>query len=269
MTTNNPLSGPTDIANLPSICMCDDVLCIDESSNCANSMHSINHNVDNNTDSSINQSVVTSVQCCAVDKKSTHSKTKSTITNTSTKLKYDKTKFKKPLTSVETLQSLYKQCFTGLGRLPGKYHIEVKPGVQPVIAAPRRYPVHLKTEIVNKLNEMVDLSVIAKCHDDITYEWVNSLAFLRKSNGDLRICLDPRHLNIAIKRTHYRAPTSDEITDKMCNARVFSKLDAKHGYWGIVLGHGSQDLCTFQTPVGKYKFLHLPFGLCVSQDIFQ
>ena len=149
MTTNYPTSGPTGIANSPSICMCDEILCIDESSNSANSMHNINHNVDNNTESSINQSAVTSVQCCAVDKKPTYSETKSTRTNKSTKLQYDKTKFKKPLTSVETLQSLYKQCFTGLGKLPGKYHIEVKQGVQPVIAAPRRYPLHLKTEIVN------------------------------------------------------------------------------------------------------------------------
>ena len=50
---------------------------------------------------------------------------------------------------------------------------------------------------------------------------------------------------------------------------VFSKLDAKHGYWSIVLDDSSSYLTTFNTPFGRYRFIRLPFGLKVSQDIFQ
>ena len=46
-------------------------------------------------------------------------------------------------------------------------------------------------------------------------------------------------------------------------------MDARHGYWAVVLDSKSSLLTTFNTPYGQYHFLHLPFGLACSQDIFQ
>ena len=43
----------------------------------------------------------------------------------------------------------------------------------------------------------------------------------------------------------------------------------KDGYWHIKLDEESSYLTTFSTPFGKYRFKRLPFGLCVSQDVFQ
>ena len=52
-------------------------------------------------------------------------------------------------------------------------------------------------------------------------------------------------------------------------AKVFSKLDAKAGYWSVQLDNESQLLTTFQSPFVRYCFQRLPFGLNVSQDIFK
>ena len=98
---------------------------------------------------------------------------------------------------------------------------------------------------------------------------MSSLAFSRKANGQLRICLDPKDLNRASKRTYHKTPTLEEITHKFSGARVFSKLDARHGYWSIELDSASSYLTTFNSPFGRYRFKRLPFGLKVSQDIFQ
>ena len=49
----------------------------------------------------------------------------------------------------------------------------------------------------------------------------------------------------------------------------FTKLDANHGYWSIVLNQDSSLLMTFNSPFGGYHFLQLPFSLLCSQDIFQ
>ena len=57
-------------------------------------------------------------------------------------------------------------------------------------------------------------------------DWVNSLVIVEKPNGKLRICLDPRPLNRAIKREHYQLPTTENILSQMSGARYFSKLDA-------------------------------------------
>lgn len=100
-------------------------------------------------------------------------------------------------------------------------------------------------------------------------EWVSSLAYQQKANGRWRICLDPKDLNRAIKRSHHHTPTLEEITHKMAGSAIFSKLDARHGYWAISLDKESSFLTTFNSPFGRYRFLRLPFGLCVSQDVFQ
>ena len=63
--------------------------------------------------------------------------------------------------------------------------------------------------------------------------------------------------------------TVEEVAHKFANSRYFTKLDACLGYWSIVLDEESSLLTTFNSPFGRYHFLHLPFGLVCSQDIFQ
>ena len=46
-------------------------------------------------------------------------------------------------------------------------------------------------------------------------------------------------------------------------------VDTKKGYWHVALDHESSLLCTFNTPFGRYRFRRLPFGITLSQDIFQ
>ena len=72
-----------------------------------------------------------------------------------------------------------------------------------------------------------------------------------------------------MKRTYHKTPTLEEITHQFHGATVFSKLDARHGYWSVELDEESSLLTTFNSPFGRYKFKRLPFGLKVSQDIFQ
>ena len=76
-------------------------------------------------------------------------------------------------------------------------------------------------------------------------------------------------MNTAIKRPHYPTPTLEEITHKLAGSMIFSKLDARHGYWSVQLDDESKRLTTFNSPFGRYCFRRLPFGLNLSQDVFQ
>ena len=85
----------------------------------------------------------------------------------------------------------------------------------------------------------------------------------------IRICLDPKDLNKAIRRDYHVTPTLEEILPKYNGAKYFSILDAKSGYWNVELDEPSSYLTTFNSPFGRYRFLRMPFGLRMAQDVFQ
>ena len=93
--------------------------------------------------------------------------------------------------------------------------------------------------------------------------------YVCKSNGKLCLCLDPKDLNKAIMCCHYKTPTMEELSHKLSGIKFFSKLDAKNGYSSIKLDRESQLLTTFNSPFGRYHFQGIPFGLVISQDVFQ
>ena len=83
------------------------------------------------------------------------------------------------------------------------------------------------------------------------------------------LCLDPHDLTEAIHHDHHKKPTVEEVAHEFVHSHYFTKLDAHHGYWLIVLDQESSLLTTFNSPFRRYHFLCLPFGLVCSQDIFQ
>ena len=92
---------------------------------------------------------------------------------------------------------------------------------------------------------------------------------LQKTNGKLHLCLDPHDLNEVICHDHHKMPTVEDAAHEFAHSHYFTKLDANHGYWFIILDQESSLLTTFNRPFGRYHFLHLPFDLVCSQDIFQ
>ena len=46
-------------------------------------------------------------------------------------------------------------------------------------------------------------------------------------------------------------------------------MDTKCGYWNVNLDLESSYPTTFNSPFGRYRFLRMPFGLKMSQDVFQ
>ncbi|RXN06058.1 Transposon Ty3-I Gag-Pol [Labeo rohita] len=117
------------------------------------------------------------------------------------------------------------------------------------------------------LQDLVCRSVISPVTE--TTEWVNSLAITEKKNGSLRVCLDPRDLNKAIKRQHHSIPTPDEVCSNLAGKSIFTILDEKDGYWQIKLDEPSSKLCTFNSPWGRYCFRRLPFGIRSASEVFQ
>ena len=100
-------------------------------------------------------------------------------------------------------------------------------------------------------------------------EWVNSIVPVQKPDGCIRLCIDTRNLNMAIKRNPYYMRTFDNILPQLSKAKTISIGDATSGYWHVPLDFASSLLMTFSTPYGKFRYLKLPFGLKIASDIFQ
>ena len=114
---------------------------------------------------------------------------------------------------------------------------------------------------------MTQLGVIKEVREHT--EWINSIVPVKKPEGSLRLCLDPKDLNRAIKRNQWYSRTVNDILPELADSKYFSLLDAKSGYRHVSLDKESSFLTTFNTPWGKYRWLRLPFGLKVSGDVFQ
>jgi len=59
------------------------------------------------------------------------------------------------------------------------------------------------------------------------------------------------------------------VLPELAVAKLFSKVDLAHSYWHCELDEESSYLTTFITPLGRFRWLRLPFGLKVSSEIFQ
>ena len=75
-------------------------------------------------------------------------------------------------------------------------------------------------------------------------DWISSMVVVAKPQK-IRICWDPQNLNQALKRPKYQMPTLEEVLPKLSNARVFTTLDAKDGFYQISLDEQSSRLTTF------------------------
>ena len=114
---------------------------------------------------------------------------------------------------------------------------------------------------------MVDKGIITSVTEPT--EWVSSFTYPRKSDGTIHPCLDAHDLNMAIIRKHYKDPNLDKISHRLSSTTVFSKRYAKDRFWSIHLDTPSSYLTTFNTQKGCYQYLCMPFGVKISQHVFQ
>ena len=64
-------------------------------------------------------------------------------------------------------------------------------------------------------------------------------------------------------------PHVDDTLAQLSGAKLFSKLDARSGFWRVPLAKSSRLLTIFIMPFRWYCFNKLPFGISNALEIFQ
>lgn len=123
--------------------------------------------------------------------------------------------------SVKSVLSEFSDVFQGEGKFHDKLHLEVDKSVTPVKMPLRRVPVAIKSKLKSELERLKDLNVITPVNEPT--DWVSSLVIVKKPSGDLRICIDPKPLNTALKRNHFPLPILEDLLPELGHAKMFTK----------------------------------------------
>ena len=88
----------------------------------------------------------------------------------------------------------------------------------------RRIPFPLMNKVKTELDRLENDGIIKKINKPT--DWCLPIVPVIKKNGtDVRICVDLKRLNVAVKREHYIIPNLDDIAPKLsCAIEYFRKL---------------------------------------------
>ena len=59
------------------------------------------------------------------------------------------------------------------------------------------------------------------------------------------------------------------MATRLTDAKVFTVLDGKTGFWQVKLDDSSSFLTTFNTPFGRYRWKRMPFGINSAPEVWQ
>lgn len=182
--------------------------------------------------------------------------------------KEDKTT--EPRSEVTQLISKHDSLFHGIGKHKhAKVKIEVKEDVTPVALVNCKIPYHYHEQVKEQLQQLEDAHVIEPVPEGEPTTWISPLVIQpKKTPGEIRICVDMRKPNTAMKRMKREFPTIEDVIQDLNGATTFSKLDLNHGYHQLELDPASRHLTTFNTPWGLKRYTRLNFGTVIAQEVF-
>jgi hypothetical protein len=180
-------------------------------------------------------------------------------------------KSKKKTHSIHKLVDQYKDIFASTlpDELPPErnvdHKIELLPGSTPPSRPPYRLSFAEQKELHLQLQTLLDTGKIQPSKSP----YGAPILFVKKKNGELRMCVDYRALNKITIKNNYPLPRMDDCFDRLQGMTVFSKLDFTSGYHQMRVAKEDIHKTAFRTRYGHYEFLVLPFGLCNAPATFQ
>lgn len=153
--------------------------------------------------------------------------------------------------------SLFSKGDTDIGYCPFvEHHIELNDET-PFKQRFRRIPPSMLDEVKDHIEQQLSAGIIRRSHSPFS----SNVVLVRKKNGELRICIDYRHLNSKTKKDNYALPRIDEILDSLAGNTWFSVLDMKSGYYQIPIAEEHKERTAFTVgPLGFFEHNRMAMG---------
>lgn len=92
---------------------------------------------------------------------------------------------------------------------------------------------------------------------------------VRKKNGDIRLCIDYRKLNLQTVKDAYPLPNLEESLSALAGSKWFSVLNLKSSYYQIEMDEADKAKTAFVTPMGFWEFNRMPQGVTNAPSTLQ
>ena len=174
--------------------------------------------------------------------------------------------------SSDSIENKYPQLISNsLGKLK-KHNIKlhIDHSIPPVVR--RHYIIyfHLRSKVKDETERRFKNDIIEPVENKCSTDWISPVILVPKHNScDIRICIDMRYANEAIKRIRHVTPTIVKIIASVNNCKVFSKIDLKMGYHQLQLDPECRNITAFSAHIGMYRYKRLAFGINSASEIFQ
>ncbi|GFR81610.1 Nfx1-type zinc finger-containing-like protein [Elysia marginata] len=120
--------------------------------------------------------------------------------------------------------TISENLFEGFGKIKGiKIKLYIDEKVQPVAQKHRRIPYHIRKDTEAELKRLEEQDIIENVEGPTP--WVSPIVVIPKKTGGVRLCVDMRRANEAIKRERHPMPTLEEVINELNGSKFFSRLD--------------------------------------------
>ena len=168
------------------------------------------------------------------------------------------------------VQTYRQSLFTGkIGKLKDtKIKLHINESIPPVAQVERRIPFSLRESVRAEIKNLEEQDII----EDVTSEatpWLSQLVIVPKPSYKIRLCIDMRNANTAIKRTRFPTPTIDDLIFRLKSAQYCTKLDLNAAFHQLELDERSRYITAFQTEDRIKRFKRLILGLNSASEQLQ
>ncbi|MCJ8730139.1 hypothetical protein PDJAM_G00180710 [Pangasius djambal] len=115
------------------------------------------------------------------------------------------------------------------------------------------------------LQELSEAGVIRESESPFS----SPIVVVRKKNGEVRLCIDYRKLNLQTIKDAYALPNLEEAFSALTGSKWFSVLDLKSGYYQIEVEEADKPKTAFVCPLGFWEFNRMPQGVTNAPSTFQ
>ena len=131
----------------------------------------------------------------------------------------------------------------------------------------RARPIHPQDiEAVRRhIKELLDAGVIRESESP----FASPIVVVRKKNGQVRLCIDYRRLNLQTIKDAYNLPKLEDTFSALNGSQWFSVLDLKSGYYQIEVEEADKPKTAFVCPLGFWEFNRMPQGVTNAPSTFQ